>query len=199
MMDKYMIEDELYSFHEEVFKPLYADLIAVLGNKPDQVLFELEAVLSHIAVAKTTDDKTYQKNIEKAFGHLHRAALDTVKMLWLVHKERAEEILLDQDAIKLAINMNEHDYIKKYKEAENIVKKARDTESKNIGINQTLALELYYQAAQAFAELTDTIDPISIKHMRKLKSKVITKERIIAFGLGVASSALVSVLFAIIA
>lgn len=56
-----MTEKDLYQFHEETFKPIYADMVAVIGKKPEQIAFELEAALSHIAVAHTHEEH-YQKN-----------------------------------------------------------------------------------------------------------------------------------------
>lgn len=186
-----MTEEELYKYHEETFKPIYADLIATLGTKPEQIVFELEAALSHIAVAKT-DASVYQENINKAHGHLQRAALDAVKIMWLEYRKRAEKIILDPDLRKFAANSSEQDLLKKYEEAEDVSKRARTTEVTNTGKNPSEAIDLYYSAAQFFSEITVMIDPSKVKSLSRFKAKIKTKEIVISFFLGVASSTLVT-------
>ena len=64
-----MQESIINSFYNDTFKPLYADLVALTGNKPEVILFELEACFSHIAVSKTSQDSAVIKtNFDKAYG-----------------------------------------------------------------------------------------------------------------------------------
>ena len=188
-------EQGLYQYHEEIFKPIYADLIAVIGTKPEQIVFELEAALSHIAVAKT-DNNVYQENINKAHGHLQRAALDAAKIMWLEYRERAQRITLDSDIRKFASNSSEQDILKQFQDAEELAIQARKKEVANTGKNPSEAIELYYEAAQAFSKVLDFIDPSKVENLSRLKAIIKTKKIILSFILGVASSALVAYFFA---
>ena len=188
-------EQDLYQYHEEVFKPIYADLIAVIGTKPEQIVFELEAALSHIAVAKT-DNSVYQENIDKAHGHLQRAALDAAKIMWLEYRERAEKITMDSDIRKFASNSSEQEILQQFQDAEELAIQARKKEVTNTGKSPSEAIELYYGAAQAFSAVLDFIDPSKVESLSRFKAKIKAKENIISFILGVSSSALVAYFFA---
>lgn len=195
MKDKNMTEEELYAYHEEIFKPIYADLVAILGSKPEQIAFELEATLSHIAVAKT-NDKLYEKNIEKALGHLQRASLDAAKIMWVEYKQRAEKIISDPDLRAFASKSSERELLNKYRDAEQAAKNARKKELANTGNNAPESIEYYYQAAKLFSEVIDLIDPEKAAKLNSFKSKYGKKEVVISFIVGVTSSAVVTLLIA---
>ncbi len=186
-----MTEQELYEYHEKVFKPVYADLIAILGNKPEQIAFELEAALSHIAIAKTNNE-LYEKNIERAHGHLQRASLDAVKIMWLEYRERAEKIILDRDLRTFASNTSESELISKFQHAEDVARNARRQELNNTGNNSSVSVPSYYEAAKLFSEIVTLIDPEKAAKLEGFKSRYATKEVVAAFIVGVASSALVA-------
>lgn len=188
-----MTEQEIYTYHETIFKPIYADMVAILGEKPEQIAFELEATLSHIAVAHAHNEH-YDKNIDKAYGHIQRASLDAVKIMWLEYRGRAEKIILDPDLRKFASNLPEGDLLKKYKTAEDKAIEARKSELINTGVDPSKSIELYYEAAHLFREVVAQIDPEKVSDLNKFKSKYAKKEIIISFFVGVASSALVAFL-----
>ncbi|AGS39699.1 hypothetical protein [Cycloclasticus zancles] len=190
-----MKELELYKFHEETFKPIYADLIAILGSKPEQIAFELEAALSHIAVAKTNDE-LYEKNIEKAYGHLQRASLDAVKIMWLEYRQRSEKIILDPDMRAFASKASESELITKFQKAEQTARSARKKELNNTGNDPSASISEYYEAAQLFSEIITLIDPEKVAKLTRFKSKYKTKEVVISFLVGVVSSGVVSFLLA---
>lgn len=188
-----MNEQELYKYHEEIFKPIYADMVSILGEKPEQIAFELEAALSHIAVAHTHSD-SYDENINKAYGHLQRASLDSVKIMWLEYRERSEKIILDPDLRKFAVNASEKDLLDKFEEAENMARKARKKEITNTGRDPSQSIELYYEAASLFREVVGLIDPKKVTHFNRIKYKWIKKENIFSFLIGLVSSLLVSMI-----
>ena len=193
-----MTEQELYTYHEETFKPIYADLVAVLASKPEQIVFELEAALSHVAVAKTNPD-LYDDNINKAFGHLQRAALDAAKMLWLEHRKRVNDVVLDRDIRAFAFNASEKELLEKYQQSESLAQQARKTELSNTGRNLREAIDLYYSAAESFDSILGLLDTTKVSNVAHFKKKIKTKEHFISFLIGCASSAIVAILIAIFA
>jgi hypothetical protein len=78
-------EREVYELLLGKFKDIFADLVILTGKKPAEILFELESVLSHIAVSKLYPEEE-QKNINRAMQHLQRASLDAAKMLWVTYQ-----------------------------------------------------------------------------------------------------------------
>ena len=192
-----MTENDLYTYHEVTFKPIYADLVAVLGNKPERIAFELEAALSHIAVAHTKRE-LFDENIQKAFDHLQRASLDAAKILWLSYKERAEEIIKDEYIRTFAANISEKELLNQFFEAEKKAKEARKHELENTGENPSASINLYYEAANLFCEVVSHIDIDKKDKLRKFSSIIKRKEVIISFIVGLLSSAAVSILIELI-
>ncbi|MCG5526259.1 hypothetical protein LRB11_15185 [Ectothiorhodospira haloalkaliphila] len=66
-----LTERDVYFYLIETVQPIYADLVATLGEKPTQVVFQFEAAFVHLAVARTRPEVS-QVNIEKAMGHLQQ-------------------------------------------------------------------------------------------------------------------------------
>jgi len=75
-----MTDRDVYRYLVDVVQPIYADLVAALGEKPTQVVFQFEAAFVHLAVAQLNAD-VRQENLRKALHHLQRAALDSAKIL----------------------------------------------------------------------------------------------------------------------
>ena len=188
-----MNEKELYQYHEDIFKPIYADMVATIGSKPEQIAFELEAALSHIAVAHTKPD-IFDINIAKAYGHLQRAALDAAKIMWIEYRERAEKIILNPDLRAFAANASENELISMFQEAETKAREARKHELESTGNNPSSSIEKYYEAAQLFSEIVSKIDPEKINKLTRFKTILLRKEVVISFLTGVASSTIVSIL-----
>lgn len=186
-----MTETELFTYYESKFKPLYADLVVVLAGKPEQIAFEIEAAFSHLAVAHLNDD-LYDKNIDKAYGHLQRASLDAVKIMWLTYKKRADSIARDIDLIRYASSVPDYEFRKKNKEAEEKLRIARHNETSNTGKDLSESIEQYYQVAHLYKELIDLIDGHLEKDYMRLKKKFLTKEVLYSFIVGFLSSGLIS-------
>lgn len=189
-----MTEAELYKFHEDVFKPIYGDLVAVLGSKPEQIAFEVEATLSHIAVAHTKPD-IREDNLIKAHGHLKRAALDAVKILWLEYREKTEKFIADDELRRFAINSSEKELLEKYQAATNKAREARREELTNTGAAPEISIDLYYESAKAFCDVLDLIDPDKERQFQKFRFWYKKKEIIVSFVVGFLSSLLVTYLF----
>ncbi|OEU59467.1 MAG: hypothetical protein BA870_08195 [Desulfuromonadales bacterium C00003094] len=181
-----MKEQDIYALYQGEFKEIYADLVAVLGNKPTQIVFELEAALSHIAVAKT-NPALNDENLEKAFCHIQRAALDAAKMLWLEFRKRASKYVEDGNLRKFCSNVPESEFVKSFEKAERLAFNARKTEIENVGKNPMASIKEYYAAALEFKKALEMIDPDKIRAFSRFSIKRKVQEHIVGFAFGVAS------------
>lgn len=189
-------EKEVFELYELTFKPIYADLIVVLGNKPQEVLFELEACLSHLGVAKNDqDDDVIQKNINSAHGHIQRAALDSVKLLWLTLRERSEKIISNENLRRYCVNCPEGDLLNLFNAAESKALEARKKETQNTGRNPNQSITDWYEAASTLQELLKKVDYTKIDSFKKFNLIYIVKTQWIGFLLGLLASAIVSFVF----
>lgn len=189
-----MSEDDIYTLYQGKFKEIYADLIVVLGTKPDQIVFEIEATFTHIAVAKT-QPSVADVNIEKAYRHIQRATLDSAKMLWIEFKRRLEKYLDDDELLTFCCNFSEAEFIKTYEKAEAIAQEARKAETVNVGVNPMASIEKYYDAALEYKQCLNSIDSKKEKKFSKYRIWYNWRERIISFLIGAAASAMVSYFF----
>lgn len=188
-------EEKLFQYYQYNFKPIYADLVAVTADKPFQISFETEAMLSHIGVAKTqTDPRIIKSNIFKAGGHLERASLDAAKILWLVYRKRLQPILEDDLIKKYCTLVPEREFIAKYNYAESLALQARKTEIENVGISPRESVTQYYEAASEFRNLLDLVDEGRIESIRKFKLVYMFKQHSAGLAAGLISSAIIAVL-----
>jgi hypothetical protein len=95
--------DKLFEFYKKEFIPAYSDLVGYIGDKPRQVLIELENVLSHLSQLfnpkVTPEEKSV--NLQKANGHLLRVTLDCYKLLWINLLDQLKMIESDDSVRKL--------------------------------------------------------------------------------------------------
>lgn len=173
-----MQESSIYSFYNDTFKPLYADLVALTGNKPEVILFELEACFSHIAVSKTSsDDSVIIKNFEKAYGHLTRAALDCCKLIWFEYLEESHLYRKDEDILDLGSSLSSDELHRKFRLAQNLAKVARTNEVQLTGRNAEQALRDWNLAINALKEFVESFDEAKINKVIKQRRLRSFKER----------------------
>lgn len=186
-------EDKIFAYYQSTFKMIYGDLLAVIGYKPLQVSSEIEAMISHIAVSKTSDDRvTIEKNLSRAEGHLQRATLDAVKILWIEYRSRAEKIMNDDLVRRYCASESESNLFKRYHEAEKLAIQARQVEIQNVGIDPEKSVLLYYDAANGFRNLLDTVDLERVESIKQFKTWHIIKQGLVGFLVGILSSAIVA-------
>lgn len=189
-----MSEQAVYTLFQGKFKEIYADLIVVLGTKPGQIVFEIEAAFTHIAVGKT-NPAIANDNYEKALGHIRRATLDAAKMLWIEYKTRLDKYLSDDNLRAFCCNASEVEFIKSYEKAEALAQEARKDETVNVGINPEASIEKYYEAAREFKKCLGMIDSHKERKFRSFRFIYKIKEYAISFLLGAIASAVVSYIF----
>tara|TARA_R110000751_G_scaffold35094_1_gene86567 strand:- start:707 stop:1378 length:672 start_codon:yes stop_codon:yes gene_type:complete len=173
-------EEDVYRFYNEVFKLLYADLVAVTAQKSEQVSFELQACLDHIVVAQTCNDTAISEdNFRKAHGHLVRASLDCAKLLWIELKNRAKVFLDDKEVMELAHNSSMDKCYSTYKEAEDLSKEARRLESQNSGISPEDTIDIWYKAIEALNRFIEMFVESKVTSVKKVRKNKALKDRIV--------------------
>jgi hypothetical protein len=81
---------KLFEFYTDTVKPLY-NAVQLTNALPQEVLFELNASLDHIARIWTDREKE-EEAIDKAYSHLKRSCLDIFKMAVKEAMKQFEEL-----------------------------------------------------------------------------------------------------------
>lgn len=190
-----MTEEKLFAYYESTFRVIYADLVATIGSKPLEISFEIEAMVTHLSVAKNhADKKIIDQNISRAIGHLQRATLDAGKMLWLELRKRCQLIIDDDFVRSYCTLVPESQLMAQYHKAESLALVARRLEIKNVGIDPEMSASKYFEAANEFRNLLDAVDWTRVKSSKKFKFIHKLKEYFVGFLIGVVSSTVVALL-----
>lgn len=185
-MKSRIAEGDIYQYFQGEFQPIYADLVVVLGEKPSQITLQIDAAFSHMAVAHSNPEAR-DLNLQRALAHLHRAALDAAKLLWL-HKKRELSVLVeDADIRRFCTNHPESELLQKYREAERLAIEARRLEVEGVGTTPAAAVSKYYDAAIAFTEALDLFDPDKLAGFRRFRIGYMLRKHAIGFAVGVVS------------
>jgi hypothetical protein len=179
--------NDIYKLFQSDFKNIYGDLVIVTATKPAQIIFQLEAAFTHMAVASLNKEHA-QDNLSAALKHIQRASLDAAKMLWLAYKDRLDNFISDSDLRRFCANHPEADLIKAYRKAEALAEQARRCELDHIGVEPTKSLSLYYEASIALKEVYEKIDQDKVKQFKKYSFFYKAKEYLIGFILGILAS-----------
>lgn len=161
---------EFYSLYNDVFLPIYSDLVALTGDKPAQILVEQENILAHI-IRANTNTYSFDTEMNKAINHLYRVTLDSLKLSWLELKTIVDSYV---NAEKGGIKWNKTEeatavnteYMKKYNAALGMVSDARTKEMRNVDTSTLETINCYQQAVAAFFELVKDI-PTPVKFRQR--------------------------------
>lgn len=186
-----------FELYRAEFIPVYADVIAFLDDKPDETLYEIEQILSHIdkIFDPKLDEQTRLKNVDKAVGHLERAILDCVKILWIEINRKVDLIYKDASRRKYCVNMSESEFTKKYIKYNKLLSAARRTELESAGISPSKSIPEYKNAIQLGKELLESIDDDKLNNFCLFSHVLMFKSQVAAFILGCAASLLASYLY----
>lgn len=184
-------EDDVYAYFSDTFQLIYADLVAVLGDKPSQIVLQIDAAFSHMATARRSVEHR-EDNLRKALGHLQRAALDASKLLWLSRKQEVNRFIADEDVRRFCTNCSKSELLEKYREAERLATEARRSEVRSIGVGSDAAIEQYYRAAILFDEALGFFDADKYEDFRRFRLKYIIRRHATGFVTGVLASGFVS-------
>jgi hypothetical protein len=182
-----MDTEEVFEFYRTEFVPAYSDLVGYIGDKPRQMMIELENTFAHISQYFNPElniqDKN--KNLAKAYDHLIRATLDCYKLLWVTMHEQLEDIEKDESKRKLGLNISETEFRTKFQEIKKLAQEARRIEMTSVGLAPIAALNKYKEVVKDGYELIDTIDENKMQEIKSLKIFVSTKEFIIGIAVGI--------------
>lgn len=183
----------LFAFYRNEFLPSYSDLVGYIADKPQQILYELEHVFSHISQTYNPDVSPDMKddNIEKAYGHLQRATLDGYKLLWVTIYGELRDIEEDEALRKLGLKISGSVFLIKVQELKKLAQEARKTEMMSMGIDPTASIDLYKRVVTRGYELLDVIDDTKAKeveeYVKSLKRSISTREFIICIAISLST------------
>ena len=179
--------DELFEFYKKEFIPAYSDLVGYIGDKPQQVLIELENVLSHLSQLFNPEVTPEKKsvNLQKANDHLFRVTLDCYKLLWISLLDQLKRIEGDDSVRKLGLNISEAEFTMKLQKIKKLAQEARSIEMESVGLSPMASIDKYKEVVKSGYELIDKRDNIKISEIKSLKRFISTKEFLIGIVIGV--------------
>ncbi len=182
-----MDADGVFEFYRTEFVPAYSDLVGYIGDKPQQILVELENTLAHVSqhFNQGLDSQERDNNLEKAYDHLVRATLDCYKLLWVNIYEQLKLIDEDESTRKLGLNISEAEFHIKFQKLRRLAQEAREIEMAAVGLEPIASLNKYKEVVRDGYELIDMIDETKIREIRSLKRFISTKEFIVGIVVGI--------------
>lgn len=188
---------ELAEYYRNEFLPVYADYVILLKYKPEEVLSEIENILSHVIKVLLTEVDAPKKNenIEKARAHIDRAILDCLKGEWIEQSEFLSSINGDEHLRRHCTNLPEHEFVGKYVEYNELLKEARRIELNSVGVNHQDTIKAYKRAIELSKELINQVDPSKISSFERLRRIISIKLNLYSFLIGVFASLMASYLW----
>lgn len=160
--------EDVFAVFREYFLPAYANLVGYIGDKPKEIVFELENILSHLSQCYNPqlDDSEKQLNIGKAYGHVVRVTLDCYKLLWVEINKDLEEFKADDGhCFKLACK--ESEFNENYASFKSKAQAARHKEMVSIGVSPLDSVELYREVIKDGLKLLKMIDHDKAEKFKK--------------------------------
>ena len=191
-----MKTSELVEFYNNYFLPIYADVVAILADKPQQIIFEIENTFSHLMVALDTKNSSIvqEENIKKAYGHLLRCTLDAYKILWTEMSTYLDNIMKDEQTRAFSFNKTDGEVLSSWNNFKNKAQTARKQEMSSVGKNQIDTIALYKETIDEGRFLMDNFDPDKYNSAKSSFSVTQYKNHFIGFLLGCLASYIVTVI-----
>ncbi len=189
---------DLAKYYRDEFIPAYADVVVYLSAKPDETLLEIENILSHVfqVLNPELSDKRKTENIEKAKGHLERATLDCLKIIWGSIGELIADINDDGDRKRYCVNLSESDFNRKVTEYNGLLAEARLIEMNSVGKTHDDTIKAYKRAIQLAKELVVAMDEAKMDSFASFRRIINIKSNTLSFVLGVLASLVATYLWA---
>ncbi len=171
----------------------YADCIAYLGQKPIEVLIEIESAFMHFSVySNEKESEIKEENLQKAYNHIVRATLDCQKLIWLKMHELIEGLYMDTSMRKYCVNESEQTLVSKCNTFFDLAKKARKDEINNVGKSPLISIESYHRLLEIGDDILNSIDldkkESFIKYSKLLYLRENIVQLLISFIAGVAAT-----------
>jgi len=181
--------EDVFEFYRIEFVPAYSDLVGYIGDKPRQMVIELENTFAHISqyFNPELDIQDKDKNLVKAYDHLVRATLDCYKLLWVTIHEKLEVIEKDGSTRKLGLNISETEFLTKFQKLRKLAQEARGMEMASVGLEPIKSLDKYKEVVKDGYELIGVMDENKMQEIKSLKRFVSTKEFIVGIIAGLIS------------
>jgi hypothetical protein len=192
--------DDVFEFFHDVFTPAYVDLVTYIVKRPEQISFELEAVLSHLVQSynKNINDTKKNENIVKAMGHLERATLDSYKLLWVESFKSIKTIENLGFFRKFFLNTPEYDFLVGVQKVRELARAARTKEMASMGIEPHASIDLYKELAKRSLQVAGSLDKHKTGAFKKITRPTLIKtfflQNIIGLITGFLSSGLLWIL-----
>lgn len=177
-------------FYLTTFRPIYADTIAFLADKPMQTLIEMENTFTHLMQSLVSDDLSdvQVENINKAYNHLVRATLDCYKMMW-VEMDNQIALFLDKTSNgHLAVNLEYSDAVSTWKKFKESAREARRAEMTGVGISPLDAISKYGSTIEIGWQILAKCDRAKLKQVKSNNFISIIKQHGLGFLLGICAS-----------
>lgn len=188
--------EELVEIYNTKFKPAYADLVGYIGDRPYDILVELENTLSHIFVSLDSDvpEEVREDNIRKAYNHIIRATLDCYKLLWVRLDEEIEKIF-GSDVDMLALTISEEEFLRLRAQFKEKAIEARRRELNGVGKDPLQSIRDYREVVEIGMKIVKSIDENKKKRAWKFRLRSKWWELGLAFLLGVVSGVFANVIY----
>ncbi|MBL1245137.1 MAG: hypothetical protein COA39_012320 [Sulfurimonas sp.] len=186
-----MTISEYSDFYHNFFKPAYADLVAIIADKPQQIIFEIENSFSHLMVYHSTDPEistdVKNDNLIKAHNHLVRATMDCYKILWTELSNFLDKILENSSSRAFSFNDSESEIMKIWKNFKEKAVLARKEEMKSVGVNYIETINLYKEAVDEGRVLLEKYDFDKSNKVKRFNFFNLLKNQGLGFMLGIIS------------
>lgn len=190
---------KLSKFYRDNFIPAYADVIVVKNFKPEEILLEIENILSHFVqiLNPGIDSDQKKENINRARGHIERATLDCLKIVWTEQSKNLSKINGDDLARRYCINMPEHEFVRNYEEYNGLLASARLIEMNSVGTSHAETIVAYRRAIELAKILSEHIDYSKLNSFNAFRKIFSAKTNLVSFFLGVAASLVATYLWGV--
>lgn len=186
-----MTINEYSDFYHNFFKPAYADLVAIIADKPQQIIFEIENSFAHLMVYHSSDthisEEIKNNNLIKAHNHLVRATIDCYKILWTELSDFLDKIMKNESSRAFSFNDSEFKVMKVWKNFKEKATIARKEEMKSIGVDYKKTIKLYKEAVDEGRVLLDKFDFDKSKRVKRFNFLNLLKNQALGFILGIVS------------
>jgi len=168
---------DLFRYYNDIFIPIYAEVVARRQAKPRQIANEIENAFSHLTSYHLSDcDLDKKSNLNKAIGHIQRATLDCQKILWLTLITDAAYLEKGDGLLEHASNVSLDTAVAQYKLIQKLGIEARFIESQNTGISLAVRLEFYQNAIEQHKKFDDMIDIVKARMFANRQKKFSLKQ-----------------------
>jgi len=189
----------LFDLYRGTYVPAYANLVGYFGEKPEQLLIEIENAFAHLSQFYNPELETGVKeaNLRKAYSHLTRATLDCYKLLWWRMNEDLLKFYNETEIRGFILNVPEENFLQEYNKFIENAQLARKKELECIGADSLEAVELYKETIKIGKKLLNSIDASNVTKLNKYSKVLESRKFIISFILGIITGVIGNVIFGV--